>query len=376
LTSLRHSSMMITRYETGYTFLEARKFSFFCMMCNRLHIKWRCWLMATIRDVAKLAGVSVATVSRYLNKKGYVNAETEAKVARAIEQLRYEPNAVARGLAGKQMGTIALILPDISNPFFPEIARGVEDTALAHGFSVILCNSDDQSKKERTYIEFLKKKYIDGIIFASSTLDDDGLALMEKNNIPLVALDRAPSPKACTVIRSRNFEGAVMAVQHLLAAGCRKIAHLYGPQEVITARERLAGYESVAKAFPWYSPSLMVPGFFRIDGGMRAVQDLLVKHPDVDGIFAGNDLMAIGAMKALYQQGIRVPEDVAICGFDGISLTEVTQPELTTVAQPIYEMGAMAARALLEEIQSGTGARHVLEMDVTLLERASTRRNA
>jgi LacI family transcriptional regulator len=330
--------------------------------------------MATIRDVAKLAGVSVATVSRVLNKNGYVNKETEQKVMKAIEQLHYEPNAVARGLAGKRTGTIALILPDITNPFFPEMARGVEDVAHAHGYTVILCNSDDQGHKERSYIEVLKKKYIDGIIFASHTLGQEDVEQMRRSKIPLVVLDRAPNQQLCSVIRSRNFEGAKRAVRHLLDVGCKKIAHIYGPQDLITAKERLLGYEEAVRNFPWYSPSLLVPGFFRVDGGLQAVKELLQKHPDVDGIFAGNDLMAIGALKGLHQLGVRVPDDVALIGFDGIGLTEMTQPELSTIAQPIYDMGALAARMLIGKIEQGSEEVRLCELEVTLVQRDSTRR--
>lgn len=330
--------------------------------------------MATIRDVAKLAGVSVATVSRVLNKNGYVNKETEQKVMKAIEQLHYQPNAVARGLAGKQTGTIALILPDISNPFFPEIARGVEDVAQRHGYTVILCNSDDQGHKERSYIEVLKKKYIDGIIFASNTLGEDDLEKMRRNDIPLVVLDRAPNSQLCSVVRSQNFEGAKLAVQHLLDTGCKKIAHIYGPQEFVTAKKRMAGYEESVMHFPWYTPSLMVPGHFRVDGGLQAVKELMARHPDVDGIFAGNDLMAIGALKGLHQMGIKVPHDVALIGFDGIGLTQITEPELSTVAQPIYEMGTLAAKVLIEKIETGLDEDRLYELDVTLVERDSTRR--
>ena len=331
-------------------------------------------LLATIRDVAKLAGVSVATVSRVLNKNGYVNKETEQKVTTAIQQLQYEPNAVARGLAGKKTGTIALILPDISNPFFPEMARGVEDVAHQLGYTVILCNSDDQGVKERSYIEVLKKKYIDGIIFASNTLDEADVEAMQKNDLPLVILDRAPIQDSFSVIRSKNYEGAQLAVKHLLEIGCKRIAHIYGPQEFDTAKERMTGYEDAVREMPWYSPSLMVPGNFRIDGGMRAIEVLMSRHPDVDGIFAGNDLMAVGALKALYRLGKKVPDEVAICGFDGIALTEITEPEITTVAQPIYEMGSLAAKVLIEKITATVKANPIHEMDVRLIQRGSTKR--
>ncbi|KIL40525.1 ribose operon repressor [Gordoniibacillus kamchatkensis] len=332
--------------------------------------------MATIRDVAKLAGVSVATISRYLNKTGYVNIDTELKIKKAIETLNYEPSSVARGLAGKQTKTIALILPDISNPFFPELARAVEDVASTYGYTVIFCNSDDQGAKERTYIELLKKKYIDGIIFASNTLNKHDAEQINVNGIPIVCLDRAPDNHICSVVRSKNREGARLAVEHLLESGCRKIAHIYGPRDLITAQERMKGYEDAVKSLPWYSPSLMVPGNFRIDGGMQATETLLHGHPDIDGIFAGNDLMAIGTLKALHRMQIRVPDQVKVCGFDGIQMAEIMEPELTTVAQPIYEMGAIVSRLLIKKIEGSLDTNEIYELDVTLVPRKSTQKEA
>lgn len=330
--------------------------------------------MPTIKDVARLAGVSVATVSRVLNNKGYVNTDTKQKVDEAIAKLQYRPNVVARGLAGKKTGTIALILPDISNPFFPEMARGVEDVASDLGYTVILCNSDDQGDKEKSYIEILKQKFIDGLIFASHTLQPDDIKHISNNGIAMVVLDRAPAADGYCLVRSRNQEGAKLAVQHLLDIGCQKIAHIYGPRETITAQERLMGYEEMVKDLPWYSPSLMVPGNFSIDGGALAVEQLLERHPDVDGIFAANDLMAVGALKRLMKLGIRVPDQMALCGFDGINLTEIIEPELSTIAQPIYDMGATAARLLINKIEGKTLDDQVVEMDVQLLTRQSTNR--
>ncbi|ODA42457.1 LacI family DNA-binding transcriptional regulator [Desulfosporosinus sp. BG] len=328
--------------------------------------------MATIRDVARLAGVSVATVSRVINKTDSVNPETAAQVLKAIEQLQYEPNAVARGLAGKKMGIIALILPDILNPFFPALARGVEDVAQKKGLTVILGNSDDLGLKESTYIKDLKKKYVDGFIFASNTIREEDVESLRKEGIPIVLLDRGLNTASCPVIRSNNRAGAKLAVQHLIERGCQKIAHIYGPQEFITARDRLLGYEEVVGELEGYSPSLMVSGKFDIESGRQGVEHLLKRHPQVDGIFAGNDLMAIGALKALRERGILVPEQVKVCGFDGISLTEITEPELTTVAQPIYEMGGLAARILLNEIEGGVRENTIIELDVTLIPRKST----
>lgn len=328
--------------------------------------------MATIRDVARLAGVSVATVSRVVNQKDTVNPETAGLVLKAIEQLQYEPNAVAQGLAGKKMGIIALILPDILNPFFPAMARGVEDVAHKKGLTVILGNSDDLGLKESSYIKVLKKKYVDGFIFASNTIREEDVESLRNDGIPIVLLDRGLNTASCPVIRSNNREGAKIAVQHLIEQGCQRIAHIYGPQEFITARERLLGYEEVSGGLSGYSPSLMVPGHFDIESGRKAVELLLARHPDIDGIFAGNDLMAIGALKALRERGIRVPEQLKVCGFDGITLTEITEPELTTVAQPIYEMGRLAAQMLLKEIESGIRENSIVELEVTLIPRKST----
>jgi LacI family transcriptional regulator len=328
--------------------------------------------MATIRDVAKLAGTSVATVSRYMNHSGYVNVETEQKIKKAIETLHYEPSSVARGLAGKTMKTIALILPDITNPFFPELARAVEDVASMYGYTVILCNSDGMGTKEKSYIEILKKKFVDGFIFASNTLNQEDIQHLEKSKIPLVVLDRAPSQSVCSVVRSKNREGARLAVNHLLEQGCRKIAHIYGPQELLPAKDRLLEYENTVKHLEWYTPSLAVPGDFTINGGIQAAQNLMNRHPDIDGIFAGNDLMAIGALKALHRMGVRVPDQVALCGFDGIEITKITEPEITTVMQPIYEMGAFVCRILIKKIEGILEEDHTYELDVSLQVRQST----
>lgn len=329
-------------------------------------------MIATIRDVAKLAGVSVSTVSRYLNKSGYVNAETERSIKAAIDKLDYAPNQVARGLAGKKTNTIALILPDISNLFFSDLARAVEDVADTYGYTVIVGNSDDHGDKEKKYIETFKKKYIDGFIFASQTFGQEDAEMLTKLGIPFVCLDRSPSDRNCSGVISKNREGAVMAVQHLLEIGCRKIAHIYGPQHLITGKERLLGFEQAVRELSWYTPTLLEAGEFRISSGIKAAEQIIKRHPDIEGIFAGNDMMAIGAMKALTKMGIKVGEDVAICGFDGIKMTELTNPELTTIVQPIYDMGAMITRILIKKIEGIINEDQIYQLDVKLIARDST----
>lgn len=334
--------------------------------------------MANIREVAKLANVSVATVSRVLNKSGYVKRDTEQKIVEAMQQLHYEPSALARGLAGKSMTTIALVVPDITNPFFPELARAVEDVCQENGFTVLLCNTDDRGSKESAYIEVLKKRNIDGIIFATNSLNGRDVRSLEQRNIPFVVLDRAPAQASCSVVRSNNYRGAVLAVQHLLDIGCRKIAHIYGPQHIVTAKERLDGYMDTVRDHAWFTPNLMAPGHFQLAGGLTAANALLDLHRDIDGIFVGNDLMAVGALKALQRRGIRVPDDVALCGYDGIPITEMTEPELSTVMQPIYEMGKLSAQILIQRITGkrmmDTPPNDIYELDVTLHIRKSTQR--
>jgi LacI family transcriptional regulator len=331
--------------------------------------------MATIRDVAKEAGVSVATVSRVINEKGYVHKDTKRKVLDAIRKLNFQPNPVARGLASKKTGTIAVILPDIMNPFFSTLARAVEDTARSMQYTVIFCNSDDQRPKEQDYIRILQKKYIDGIIFASHHLQEKDVAYMRENEIPFIVLDRAPTQKGCQVIRVNNFKGAVIATEHLLEIGCQKIAHIAGPQSLLTARERLNGYLETVKDLPWFQSDFIVESDFSLEGGKQAALRLITNHPDVDGIFVGNDLMAIGVLKTLFRLGYRVPEDIAVCGFDGIELTEMTEPELTTIVQPIYELGKMAVVQLLDQIKGKKTIHSYIELDVHLVQRASTRRS-
>ena len=194
-------------------------------------------------------------------------------------------------------------------------------------------------------------------------------------NIPFVCLDRAPTNKSCSVVRSNNREGGRIAVKHLLELGSKKIGHIYGPQDLIPAKERLIGYEESVRVFEWFSPSLMVQGDFGISGGIKATEELMKRHPDIDAIFAGNDLMAVGALKALHRMGIQVPGQVVVCGFDGINMTEITEPELTTIAQPIYDMGALVSRILIKKIEGTIEEDQIYELDVTLIPRKSTKRS-
>ncbi|GCD81017.1 LacI family transcriptional regulator [Parageobacillus thermoglucosidasius] len=326
-------------------------------------------MMATIRDVAKLAGVSVATVSRVLNQNGYVNEETEKRVRQAMKELNYKPSEVARALFKKTSKTIGLIVPDITNPFFPELVRAVEDVMNIYDYTVILCNSDEKTEKEKKYIEVLKQKYVDGIILTTNQLE---LEEVSEWNVPMVVLDRPLSHNYPSVIAD-NYGGARLATKHLYDIGCRKIAHIQGPSHVVNAMERFRGYRDEMMELGLWDERLVILGNYQLKKAKEAVIEALNKY-DIDGIFAGNDAMAVGALKAVQQLGFRVPKDIAIIGYDGIPLTEMTTPELSTISQPIYDMGAIAARILIKQIEGKPLEKLHYVLPVELVVRQSTRR--
>lgn len=326
--------------------------------------------MGTIKKVAQEAKVSVATVSRVLNSTGYVNEETRKKVLKVIEELDYKPNSVARSLFKKQSMTIALIVPNITNPFFPEVARAIEDVLSSKNYTLILCNSDDNAEKEKKYFEVMKQKYVDGVIVVTSTLTPQ---YIEEKGIPIVAVDRFIDANI-PCISVNNIEGAKRAVQHLRATGCKKIAHIRGPKNITSAEDRYIGYLSEVKEETWFRPDYVKCGNFNIEQTMAVTKKLLADHPDIDGIFAGNDLMAVGVIKAVIKLGKRIPEDISIIGFDGINLCQMTNPEITTIAQPIYEIGSVAAQTLLDLIEGKIVENKHHQLEVSVSEGESTKK--
>lgn len=325
--------------------------------------------MSTIKKVAEEAKVSVATVSRVLNSTGYVNEETRKKVLKVIKELDYKPNSVARSLFKKQSMTIALIVPNITNPFFPEVARAIEDVLSSKDYTLILCNSDDNSEKEKKYFEVMKQKYVDGVIVVTSTLTPQ---YIEEKGIPIVAVDRFIDP-AIPCVSVNNIEGAKRAVQYLKSTGCKKIAHIRGPKNITSAEDRYLGYLNEVESESWFETDYVRCGNFNIEQTTEVTKKLLEENPDIDGIFAGNDLMAVGVIKAAMQLGKRIPEDLSVIGFDGISLCKMTNPEITTIAQPIYEIGSVAAQTLLDLIEGRAIEKKHHQLEVTIDKGQSTK---
>ncbi len=303
----------------------------------------------TIRDVAFHAGVSVATVSRVINNSPHkVHRATRQRVLRIVSRLGYHPNVVAQGLRRGTSRSIALIVPDISNPFFPAIARGVEDVARRHGYALLLGNTDGDAERERAYLDILRKRWVDGVLFASAGGDDRHLRALRADGVPAVLIARDAADGAIDTVVVDSFAGMRLATSHLLRLGHRRIAYIGGPHSLSVARERRRGYRQALRDFNMRpDPSLIVAGDFRVDGGRAAVRRLLARRRAFTAVVAANDLTAIGAMEALRAAGRRIPDDVAVVGFDDIPFAAFVDPPLTTVAQPTYRLGALAMERLL-----------------------------
>ncbi|EGO62842.1 LacI family DNA-binding transcriptional regulator [Acetonema longum] len=316
----------------------------------------------TIKDVARTAGVSIATVSRILNGQGGVSEELIDKVQLTVQELNYQPNAVARALKVQESRSIGLIIPDIGNPFFPALVRGVEDAAQVHGYALILCNTDGDPDKEINYIKFLRSKQVDGILLVGNIGFEQSGHWLSDAAVPIVLVDRRIAGAPLSTVIVDNQAGAVLAVEHLIRQGRRQIAIVSGRPASPTNTERVNGYiQALAANRLFCRTDLVVNGDFTFEGGYRAAEILLNRGCRFDAIFAANDLMAIGVIECLAQNGRRVPDDVAVAGFDNIRLAAWYKPALTTINQPVYEMGQLAVAALLEHMaDSGAQARDIM----------------
>lgn len=310
----------------------------------------------TIQDVAARAGVSAMTVSRVINKHARVAGETRRRVEQAIAELGYVPNALARGLLNGRTRTIALIVSDISNPFFTLIARGVEDVALRNGYAVILGNSDESVEKERQYIDVMLQNRLDGILLAPAGQDSrKALDVLKQQGTTFVLVDRAVEGVTADVVEGDNISGARLLTEHLLRLGHRRIALVNGPLDVSTARERLLGYQEALRSqhiVP--DPALITTGAFTRAEGRASAQQLLRLPLDQrpTAIFGCNNFLAIGVIEALREARVDVPRDMAVVSFDDIELASALYPFLTVVAQPARTFGTIAMQFLLDRLNS------------------------
>ena len=306
--------------------------------------------MATIKDVAALAGISYTTVSHVVNKTRPVSEEVRIKVEAAIQTLDYVPSAVARSLKAKTTATIGLLVPNSLNPYFAELARGIEDYCERNGYCVILCNSDDNPDKQRSYLRVLLEKRIDGLIVASAGGDSRLVQGLKGVRTPMVIVDRGLDGVDADLVRIDHEYGAYLATRHLLELGHRDIATISGPENTSVAQMRLAGYRRALKeAGVEVSPERMLASDFTSTGGYSAAAILLESNPP-SAIFAANDMIGIGVLRAAAERNIRVPSELSVIGFDDIQMSRYVYPSLTTVGQSILQLGEMAAEVLLRRI--------------------------
>lgn len=318
----------------------------------------------TIKEVAKFAEVSVSTVSRVINNSGYVGEKTRQKILEAMRTLNFEPSSIARGLVSGRTSTIGLLLPDVANPFFAEVARGTEEAAIKKGFTVILCNTDWSLEREKMYLNVLKGRAVEGVIIIGNRSPERDL-IQELAPVPCVFVDRKVVSHE-SYIWVDHERGAQLATEKLLSSGCTSIAHISGPRKSTSARARLSGYLKAMKAA--HLQSNVLPGDFRFAGGYEAAKELFAREEPPDGIFAANDMMAIGVIQAANELGVKVPTDVSIIGYDDIDMAKCISPALTTIRQPAHEMGK-AAFTLFENHSMDMK----IEFEAKLIERKSTR---
>jgi LacI family transcriptional regulator len=306
----------------------------------------------TIIDVAKRAGVSTTTVSHFINGTRFISEELRVRVENAINELGYHPNSLARGLRRGESKTIGLIVPDNSNSFFAEILRAIESIGHQNGYSVILCNSDGDIEKEVSYTELLYAKQVDGIVFITTNNSIEHLQYLSRSGIPIVVVDRDLHMEDNDVILVDNFKGGYDATQYLIQLGHKKIACITGPSKLTPSADRVGGYQkALEESNIKYDPEYVVIGDFQVDGGEKAMQQLLSLLHCPSAVFVCNDMMALGAMRAIRKASLTIPDDISLIGFDDIPLTSIVSPALTTVAQPINEIAQCSFDSLISRMQ-------------------------
>jgi LacI family transcriptional regulator len=330
--------------------------------------------MATIYDVARRADVSAATVSRVLNGHSSVDPHLAERVRAAVAELDYRPSALARNLRRSRTSLWAVIISDVGNPFFTSLVRGVEDVAQSSGYSVVLCNSDEDPVKEANYVSVALAEQVAGVIMSPSGQPAAAARLLDAGT-PLVLIDRElPDVRADSVLVD-NERGAAEATSHLIAGGYRRIACITGPQSVSTARRRLRGYQqALVEAGGSFDGSLVRYADFRRTGGRQAMSELFHLPQPPDAVFVANNLMAVGVLECLHERGTAVPDQIGVVGFDDLPWPELVRPALTTVGQPTYELGKVAAQLLAERINDRDREPTTVVLKTELHVRATSRR--
>ncbi|HET7627655.1 MAG TPA: LacI family DNA-binding transcriptional regulator [Bacillales bacterium] len=329
----------------------------------------------TIKDVAKKAKVSTATVSRILNDLPGYSAKTKEKVLQAIEELGYQPNAVARGLIMKKTRTIGVLFPDVSNSFASEILNGIEDACNEMGHSVIVCNTASNGIRTKKYLQVLNEKRVDGIIYTSEMMKDEYHDIIQKMNVPVMLLSSVSYKHQLPYVRVDDRHAVYNGTEYLIKKGHEKIGMISGPKtDLIAGLPRVEGFQSALKenGLAHGEPLVEYADGFGFKDGVVALPKLLRKNKDLTAVVIASDEMAVGAISAAYRMGVKIPEQLSIIGYDNLPVSEMSIPPLTTIEQPLYEMGSKSAELLLKMIQTGEGVESVI-MRHHIVERESVR---
>lgn len=327
-------------------------------------------MSVTIYDIAEATGVSIATVSKILNNKGSISQATRQRVLEAIDRLGYEPSAIASALAGKNTKSIGVLIPDINNPYYAEVIRGAEDEAFERGYSLLICNTDNNEEKDKIYLWTLRQKKMDGLIIATGSTSPQAIKDMIARNIRIVLMGREISGANLACVMIDDFTGAYLAGKHLLELGHRSFGIIMESLQFWPNAKRLNGFVTALQEenASYYTLS---DDQYGIASGTKQAAELLSKH-QITAIFASNDLLAVGALQACRELGKRVPDDISIMGFDDTVFAKIVYPSLTTVSQPIYEIGRRTASMLIQAIETGTQPTTKVVIESTLVIRQST----
>lgn len=330
--------------------------------------------MATMKDVAERAGVSVATVSRVINQTGYVSEDLRQRVANAMKALNYQPSALARSLRRRETHTVGVLIPQIDQPFFGALAFAVEKTLFASGYHSLMCSAEESLEKEAAYIQMFIQQRVDGVILVPTGQAATSVKHLIDHGVPAVLVDRDLHGVNINRVLCDNRQGAYQAMRHLLELGHRRIGIIGAPAYSEPMIHRANGIRQALADFGLSEdPQLMVSGTLQqFEMGYRAANELLDKFPPPTAVFALTDVVAVGVIHAAAEHGLVLPRDLSIVGFDDIPLASFIIPELTTVAQPIYEMGEIATRMLLRHIETPEAEIETIAMPTTLIVRKST----
>jgi LacI family transcriptional regulator len=310
--------------------------------------------MATIKEVARRARVSVGTVSNILSEAVPVSAALRERVMVAIRELDYHPNHVARSLKVRQTKMLGMVIPDITNPFFPQLVRGAEDGALQRGYMLVTFNTDDRVEREEQVLTVLRSRKVDGVllVIAPTSGRSGHIERVIASGVRVVCLDRLPTGVDVDGIATDNRKGAEVCIRHLVTSGHRRIAIITGPMHLTNARDRLEGYKSgLREAKLKIQPELILEGDFRLESGYLLAKELLLRKDRPSALFVSNGMMALGVVKALEETRVECPREISVATFDDLPMAEVYRPHLTAVAQPAYEIGRRGSDLLIDRIE-------------------------